>query len=677
MKKALINIKNNVIILCTNLIPENCSGGLVMKKFTRIVCLVLCLIMLVPMAAACSKDSTYGPQINMYLADEVYKLDPAYAYLDGSANKLLGMLYEGLMTINEKGKVEKALLKKYTYTEDKGVDKNNPNDDEYKMIIELKPSAWSDGTSLSANDFAYAWRRILDPEFDCEAAALLYDIKNAKAHKTTGISIDEVGIEPDKERLTLYFEHSIDPDEFLRKTASVALVPLRNTIDTYYDWSSSTATLVTNGPFMVRTYSPGISMQLARNSYYRRDLTDEDATPRPTKYVKPYCINIDFQLNAEDMMQSFENGELFYISELPMDKEIREKYAQRVELMNTLNTHTYLLNTTIEPFNNKAVRQALSLAIDRGAIASEVVYAYAATGFVPSGLADKTKEDDFAANNTAKIASEARIAEAKAILTKAGINPSAYGKLNIAVKVNALSKVDADGETVISGHDTDVVDYTVAKMVEKAWEELGFDFEIVPINAERYKEATSSMVQYKDIQTELIFGVYGAEDEDEDDYYYYEEDLVTTPNGRAQFDVIAIDSAMLMDDEFYALAPYATQFSGSMMVGDFEDDVIYGHMSGFNSAAYNALIDEAYAAKVAGNTALASEKLHAAEAMLIDEMPCIPIFVHKNAVLIHEDLSRVEFDFFGNPIFNKVKLKNWKDYIPVEEEDEDDEEDDN
>ena len=61
--------------------------------------------------------------------------------------------------------------------------------------------------------------------------------------------------------------------------------------------------------------------------------------------------------------------------------------------------------------------------------------------------------------------------------------------------------------------------------------------------------------------------------------------------------------------------------------------------------------------------------------MLLDEAPVIPIFVYQEAVLIHKNLSKVKFDYFGNPIFSKVKLKNWKDFLPAEdlEQEEDDE----
>jgi len=644
-----------------------------MKKITRIVCLVLCLVMLLPAAVACSqKDGTYGAQINMYLADEIHNLDPAYAHLDSGAAKLIGLLFEGLMVIDEDGDLEKGLLKKYQYTVDDMLTPNDKSDDTYTMVIDIGESSWSDGIKVSADDFVYAWKRVLDPSFDGEAASLLYDIKGAVEHKTQMASKDDIGLSADDDRITITFKHNIDPEEFLRKTASPALVPLRSSVvSRYYNWSSSGATMVCNGPFFVRSYSPGNSMQLARNAYYHR-LPDEDI--RPTKFVKPYLINIDFKLNGEDMMKAFEDGELFYISELPCDKKTREEYEDRVKLTDTLSTHTYFFNLNKEPFNNKTVRQVLSKVIDREALVSEVVYAYASTGFVPKGLSDLTKKDDFAENNTAKIPGNAQmsVSEAKAALSAAGINPNGFGELTITVKVDAVSDlVDEDYVVSQTEFDEDTVDYVVAKMVAEIWNELGFNFKVVPVNAIQYKESTSAMSQYRDELTESLYGIY-----DDIKVYVSDDEHTTVTKERATFDVVALDYSLLCDDEFNALAVFAESFSGSVTDGPFNEEVPLGHITGFKKAAYNTLIQEAYDARVAGNNALASEKLHAAEQLLLDEMPVVPLFVYKEAVLVSDDLSNIEWTYFGAPVLNDAKLKNWKDYIEkVYDEDEDEDED--
>ena len=240
-------------------IPENNQEEFQMKKLTKVMCLVLCLVMLLPTVVACSKkDGSYGAQINMYLADEIYSLDPAYAHLDNSASKVISLIFEGLMTIDEDGDLKKALLDDYDYIVDDMLTPDDPSDDTYTMIIDIRESSWNDGELVSANDFVFAWKRILDPTFDGEAASLLYDIKGAREHKTLMESADNIGLSADKERITITFAHSIDPEEFLRKLASPALVPLRSTtVQSYYHWGSASSTLVTNGPFYVRQFTPG------------------------------------------------------------------------------------------------------------------------------------------------------------------------------------------------------------------------------------------------------------------------------------------------------------------------------------------------------------------------------------------------------------------------------------
>ena len=128
-----------------------------MKKTTRILSLVLCLLTLAGCFAGCaSKDTTVGPQINMYLSSEVYNFDPAYAHVDASASKVLGLLFEGLYKLDDNGKVTAAACDNWIYTEDEGVLKDTDEDNVYKMVITLKDSAWSDGRALHADQFVYA-----------------------------------------------------------------------------------------------------------------------------------------------------------------------------------------------------------------------------------------------------------------------------------------------------------------------------------------------------------------------------------------------------------------------------------------------------------------------------------------------------------------------------------------
>ncbi|MBE6609957.1 MAG: hypothetical protein E7634_04765 [Ruminococcaceae bacterium] len=640
-----------------------------MKTITRVLCLVLCLVMLAPMLVACAaKELTYGPQINMYLSTEVYNFDPAYAYLDANAVKVLGLMFEGLMKFDDDGNLKKAMCTEWEYTEDEGILPDDTSDDEYKLVVKLKTSAWSDGRAVSADQFVFAWKRLLDPEFDGEGAELLYDIKGAWERKNEMMSPDDVGLEADKKVLTIKFAHPVDPEAFLRKTANIALAPLREDIvEHYYNWSSANTTIATNGQYTLLAYYPGDSLMLARNTYYNHDITEEDELPAPMKYVKPYLINIDYRLNAEEMMQRYEEGQLFYIGELPASREIREQYKSRAKITETFATHMYYFNTNVDPFNNPEVRKILSSVISRNDLAAEVVFAKPATGVVPGGIHDLTKKDDFAANNASKLSGDATmsISEAKSALSKAGVNPASYGTFKLTVRTNADGEYsdDTGTHTLHKGGKIDealahnTVDYVMAKKVIDIWNQLGFKFEINGVNTAQYNEATSSIVQYRDCFVETLFGTYG------DGIQVFEADPIVVE--RAQFDVIAIDYQLMEETALSALSVYATYYAGSML--NAEENPM-GHITGYNSEAYNKLIDEARALYVAGDKEGLSAKLHEAETLILNDMPIMPLIVYQNAVLVSNKLSGVKFDYWGSPIITKANLKNWKDFLIIKDE---------
>ncbi|NIN65907.1 MAG: hypothetical protein GTO63_14685, partial [Anaerolineae bacterium] len=66
-----------------------------------------------------------------------------------------------------------------------------------KYVFHLRADArWSDGTPVTAEDFAYAWRRVLNPVTGSPAASLLYDIKAARAfHKGKVSNPGDVGVQ--------------------------------------------------------------------------------------------------------------------------------------------------------------------------------------------------------------------------------------------------------------------------------------------------------------------------------------------------------------------------------------------------------------------------------------------------------------------------------------------------
>ncbi len=568
----------------------------------KILALILCAVLLVPCLASCTgikpSDEDKGAEIPVHLSTEIYNLDPAYAYLDDAAAKILPLIYEGLFKFDEDGKAVKALCTDYeTYTN---------RDGEFVAEFTIAETKWSDGRSVNANDFVYAWKRLVEPEFNSKAASLLFDIKNARACKNGDISIDDFGVVAAESRvLQVTFAEKIDIDEFINTLASPALVPLReDKANRLTDWASYYATMVTNGPFYVKIFTPGEElMVLERSIYYYRDIEKENE--RLDKHVRPFRLNITMG-SSEDAYEAYNADELVFNSQIAL----ANRGDAKVEKLNTLSTATYVFNTQRAPFDNADVRRGLSMAIDREELASIIGYAKPAEGIIPEGITDKSDKDSFRANGGALIKSD----------------------LNEAKKLTASA---TDKEITLSIRDNEV-DKAVADYVKGQWEKLGFTVEIVVLSFEHYTN-----IEY-DQYADLLYRAYSTRD----------------------FDVIAIDSQMLELTAFNELSAYAKPFSGGAMdlaSGDFS---AVTNLSGYSSDEYDALIEEAFAAK---DKAERSELLHKAEEMLIADMPVAPLFVYENAYSVSKDLDGIETNNFGTVFFTEATLKNYERFKVVEE----------
>ena len=214
----------------------------------RILAALVCVIMICMSFTACSKrdENDMGPIFNAYLGSEPFILDPQIDHTDDDAIQLMSLIFEGLTNIKSNGKVENALLDKYTYNKDEV-------QGEYTLTMSIKNTTWTDSRRVSADHFIYSWKRLLSPDFSSSAASLLFDIKNAVEAKRGDVSVDDVGLAAvDTYTIEVIFTKDIDVDQFLRKCASIALVPLREDVvlKSPLSWSKKSTSMVANGPLM-------------------------------------------------------------------------------------------------------------------------------------------------------------------------------------------------------------------------------------------------------------------------------------------------------------------------------------------------------------------------------------------------------------------------------------------
>lgn len=608
----------------------------------RISALLLCVLTVLSCLASCGSDinpDNPGAYISMYLTDEVYDFDPANAYNNEAAMQIVSLLFTPLMTMDENGKVKGALVKEYEIYEDAKAH-------EYIIKLTLNNTGWSDGTPVSANDVVFSFKRILEVEATSEAASLLYEIRNARDVKAGDLSIDALGIYAvNTTTVEIYLEEKLDEngkpavdyDAFLRNLTSYALCPLREMIvGRTSDWAKKPATMVCSGPFLLRRVSyedATKGLTLERNPYYMRsneyDLQEKLVDPLD-KAVTPYRLIVDYTMTDEEIAAAYNAGEIFYMGDIPLS--LRGELAKKAAVEDAMSTHTYYLNENIEIggtklFADPAVRQALSLAIDRDAIAEAVVFAKAATGLVPYKVwnADSAKKQ-FRTEGGALIATSADLSAAKAKLSEAKIDASKY---SFSISVAAY----------------DDVHVAIAEMVAEAWNALGFKVKVEKVKVKVNDEKGTTDEVPTDIRDDEFLERVRVGD----------------------YQVAAVDLVAYTTDAFNILAPFAKGFSGQGMDMDMKDEngqpyyVLPTHITGFENEAYTAIIDKAFNTVGAANKAAV---LHEAEAMLVENMPVIPVIFNQNAKLISKDLSKVGETYYGVNTFEAVKQKNYKNYIP-------------
>lgn len=603
-----------------------------MKKIISLFLAVLMLAGSLVVFTSCGKkDAT----IAVYLGDQLYDLDPAMACVNDEAMEVFKLIYEPLFTLNEKGKVKNALASGYRIIE-------NEEEGLYQMEITLRETYWSTGHQVTADDVSYAWKRILDSNetHQSQAAPMLYDIKNALAVKQGEMSVDALGLAANKDVLTITFEGKIDYDAFLRNLTSLALVPLREDTVTVNNaeswWSKRASVIATNGVFAVQTYNTDTGeFTLKRNQYYNSKEGTTGAsvispalleTIWPNANFYDYQDNFDGDINAY-MMDKLEKliteNVIFYLGSMPVDKEAREN--TKVTLGNSFSTYSYIFNTNNPLFADARVRQALSMVIDREAIAKTLVYAEAATGLVAPGVWNAgNRRVSFRSQGEALIKTEVDAMEAALdLLAEAGVTG---GKFTLTVRDTAE-------------------DMYIAQHAEERWEELGFQ---VTVKAETYD--TSSWTNEAG-GGRKVMSASGLEQT-------FFDDAIQTAYWEGNFDVIGLDYQMYSTNAFTVLCGFTTDMNGNGVVASSSADGNYTytaklHCSGFANSEYDALLEAALAEK---NLEKRAAILHEAEAILMAEMPIMPI-VFNRSYYASRSISGLSMDYYGHVSFTGARLK--------------------
>lgn len=313
-------------------------------------------------------------------------------------------------------------------------------------------SKWSDGTPVTAHDFVFSYQRTVNPETASQYASILYPIKNAKAINNAKIKdLNQLGAKAlDDFTLEITLENPTPFFLALLTHQSAYPVP-KHVVEKFGKSWSKPENIVSNGAFKLVEWQSQSYLKAVKNEYFY----DADKVKVDEVYYYPLE-------DRSAALKRFRAGEIDFNSDFPIEQYqwLKTNMPKETVVSPYLGVQYYSINYRLKKFQDKRVRKALSLAVNREVIAEKVLAAgqLPAYSFVPplNGYQSATLEF-----KNSKM--EERVAEAKKLLADAGY--SGENPLKVQIRYNT-------GEN----------DKKVAVAVASMWKEIGVESEL--FNAE-------------------------------------------------------------------------------------------------------------------------------------------------------------------------------------------------
>ncbi|MGB4137995.1 MAG: ABC transporter substrate-binding protein, partial [Microbacterium sp.] len=323
---------------------------------------------------------------------------------------------------------DNALAEKYEYNEDRTV-----------LTITLREGlTFADGSPLNAENVVWSMVRGLEGPGYIKVLYPMVGLTSADQF----VAVDERTVQITAAFATPLLDKmlAMQPFGILSKEAGEA----HKTADDpwAFDWFRENEN--SSGPYTVAAYDPTTSITLAPNpKYYDQDRIANSG------------VTIQFVSDPAQRALLLQSGEIDLAQGLPLDQV---KELEKVDGLTVVSESSHLLqylgfNVTAAPFDNPAVRQAVSQALPYDTFVSDVLYGYArpASGMVPEGMVTHdAKINDFSQN----------MEKAKKTIADAGIPPF---------------------KTTLSFKQSSAVEARAAVYIQSALAEIGITVDVRPL----------------------------------------------------------------------------------------------------------------------------------------------------------------------------------------------------
>lgn len=335
---------------------------------------------------------------------EPLSLDPHQA--SGTwENRIIGDMLQGLTTDDAQGRPIPGMATEWSTSPDGLV-----------WTFKLRDAKWSDGQPVTADDFVFAWQRIMTTTPPAKYASILYVIKNAeKIYDGRIKDVTQLGVRAiDAKTLEVTLEHPAPYLPGLLTHYTSFPIPKHVVEKVGSDWIKA-ENFVGNGPYKLQQWKPNDFVHVVRNTNYYDNAkvcidqiffyptSDDNAAERKVRTG-------DLDINT-----NFSGSRL---------EEINKNLPGYARIHGYTGLTYYIFNLRKAPFNDARVRAAISMTADREFVTKEILKAgqQPAYSLVPPGIADYQSgamSTDFKGQSM-----EERLVRAKKLLEEAGYGPN-------------------------------------------------------------------------------------------------------------------------------------------------------------------------------------------------------------------------------------------------------------
>jgi oligopeptide transport system substrate-binding protein len=315
-------------------------------RFLRIV---LSAVLAIVVAGASSARA--GGSVSYNLATEPETLDPTQATGIPEATVITNC-FDGLARTDPSGnEIVPRVAERWDLSPDGRT-----------YTFHLRESYWSDGRPVTAGDFEFAMKRLLDPAQAAEYAVMLFYLEGAEDYNSGKLKDpSRVGVRALDDR-TLQIRLRAPTPFFLKLLPHQTYMPQpRHVVAKDPNWALNPQTYICNGAFTVAEWRHHDRLILKKN---------------PRHWNAANVVLDELVLRTIESVSTelamFETGEMDVTYQVPTESIARCRTTAEFRSFPQIATYFICFNTKRKPLDDARVRRAMGLAIDRRVIADKL-----------------------------------------------------------------------------------------------------------------------------------------------------------------------------------------------------------------------------------------------------------------------------------------------------------------